>query len=598
MNLLTLIPLTYLFVWGLIYLVELPDHYFIKEVYFLASCFGVFLVSIFNYSLQSYRAKISSELLYLAILLILLIPIMVNGPFTMPPSDPLYHLNVMWRHAISSDRLVLLERKWNYILFFLLVKLKPPSSFHNALALINIYHYGIGIYLAISAYVSARLFSLKPLWSILAVILMFWFFGTNRFSYYSYYSVAPSAINMGLYWVLSALLFNKIRSIRTIQWAKISGVLYTTILIFLITPLMYRNHAQEAGFMLFTLFLAYSILLYKIIVLLKSKLWQKIIIPLAVFWLVILIFPQYKFYYLAQTAIELEDFYRVVRHGGTAWIWFFQEKRVWDTLGFFGMVPLVVGGVIILSGQFNIVSKARLQKLQYLLAGGILPFWILFIPFNLMLWSVSITAAEVLWRASYTSQAWILWSFLLYLFVDWCKQFFYHRHLPLVRQIELPIFISALIIFYLISGIRSAPFYGKRDFLAIPTKKFYNDLANRLGAAFSYDREQLFLSDPRSAFTLNALFGLKTNRMQRELSSFSGQGIDLQYLAKNPQVNSIVNLAGFPLAIWVAQETEHWHVDLWKTAHFYEYGNLKEGELVKQLRQQPMDNQLVLFPDK
>jgi hypothetical protein len=44
---------------------------------------------------------------------------------------------------------------------------------------------------------------------------------------------------------------------------------------------------------------------------------------------------------------------------------------------------------------------------------GLMPFWILLIPLNVLIWAKTISASEVFWRLTYTTQFWISIAYLL-----------------------------------------------------------------------------------------------------------------------------------------------------------------------------------------
>ena len=73
-------------------------------------------------------------------------------------------------------------------------------------------------------------------------MITYLFMGTNRFSFFSYYSLADSSSSLLIYWMwIAAFFFTESKSYRHL----LSAVAATLVL----TPILYVNHIQEAIFL-------------------------------------------------------------------------------------------------------------------------------------------------------------------------------------------------------------------------------------------------------------------------------------------------------------------------------------------------------------
>jgi hypothetical protein len=197
-------------------------------------------------------------------------------------------------------------------------------------------------------------------------------------------------------------------------------IIYISFIGLLLTPLIYYNHKQESGFLFFVYSLTYNIVILRTFSfknrMQRFKKWFLLLMFLILFFpfgLLGKLGAQNPFYTL-EKLISLKDH---ISTGSFLWIFGnINGPRVFDTLGILGFAPLIVFLFLILNKNF--LKKALSgKKNTFILAliPGLLPFWIILIPFNLFIWMKGISmSSEVFWRFCYLSQFWISISYFLY----------------------------------------------------------------------------------------------------------------------------------------------------------------------------------------
>lgn len=375
-------------------------------------------------SVAHFRGSVRKELFIVLIIGIILAPTIYQGPFFQPPSDPVFHADVLWdymgENAFDYSNRGFINKSIFYILFHLF---QEPVNWTFRMNLIYLFHYITNIAMISAVYFSSRLYGLNKKWSFVSVILMVLFFGTDRFSYFTYYSLAPSGINMPFYWLISALVINATLKINEITIKSTSKIIYIYILGIALIPLIYYNHKQEAGFLLYIYMLAFLIFILKLIQIKKWHLFRNyFLIPVVVtvlffpFALYFKIFPK-----LLLFSIEyVEKFSLHVSSYGGLWILGrLNGPRILETLGVIGFLPLVFVIILILVKSFlnSLKNNIIIRKVSWeLFIPGLLPFWILLIPFNLMVWISLVPATETFWRACFATQFWITVSYIFSIF--------------------------------------------------------------------------------------------------------------------------------------------------------------------------------------
>ena len=342
-----------------------------------------------------------------------------RGPFFQPPSDPIFHSGLLWDYLDANtfdleNRALITKSIFATIYFF-----SEPTSWLSRFRVILSIHTICILFLIISCYVSSRLYGLTPKWSFFSSLIFILFFGTNQFSYISYYSLAPTSINLSFVWLISALLLRNTFHFR-MEAFHFFKIIYISFIGFLLTPLFYYNHKQESGFLFFVYFLTYNIVILRTFSfknrLQRFKKWFLLLMFLILFFpfgLLSKLGAQNPFY----TLEKLNSLKDHISTGSFLWIFGnINGPRVFDTLGILGFAPLIVFLFLILNKNF--LKKALSgEKNTFILAiiPGLLPFWIILIPFNLFIWMKGISmSSEVFWRFCYLSQFWISISYFLY----------------------------------------------------------------------------------------------------------------------------------------------------------------------------------------
>lgn len=379
----------------------------------------LFLYLIF-YSFILLKSKIKNEFLCIFLLIIICIPIIMRGPFFQPPSDPLFHAEVMWdfleKNTFDQENKALILKSI-FATFYLIYN---PDTWSSRINLLLYFHFFSITILITSLYVSARLYGLNLKWAIFSVLVFVLFFGTNLFSYISYYSLAPSSINMSFIWVISALLFKSIFKGMIFLRSHIYKIIYIYIIGALVTPILYYNHKQEAAFLFFNFYLAGIIIIFNIIK--KKRITNKNLLILII--LSILFVPSS---FLSEHNITIKIFNKQMFEYFSSHIsdygtpWYFGKlngPRVLDTLGLLGFLPLVAILLnFIYSKSYFIIHNKTKNSFYLAMIPGLLPFWIILIPLNLIIWMKGLNMTlEIFWRFCYMTQFWISIGYIFYKF--------------------------------------------------------------------------------------------------------------------------------------------------------------------------------------
>ena len=168
----------------------------------------------------------------------------VCGPFLEPPADPLEHLRRV--HELNCGKTVeQVPRQnnglWQYSMVGVLIctdgeKVKPEQMLRKI-------DFANGLFWALLAavlFIQGTRAGLPGRWAFLSVLICFLFFGTNRFSYFRYYSLAPSFSSMFVFWLWTAIFFFR-KNLREIM-KGLAVALFSL-------PIIWVNHIQESVFL-------------------------------------------------------------------------------------------------------------------------------------------------------------------------------------------------------------------------------------------------------------------------------------------------------------------------------------------------------------
>ena len=344
------------------------------------------------------------------------------GSFLEPPADPLEHLRRihecscgktvediprsnrgLWQYSMAGTVLCVRDRE----------KIVPAAMLHR----INIVN---GMFWALGSsvlFILGMKAGLPVRWSLFSVLTCFLFFGTNRFSYFRYYSLAPTFTSLCIYWFWIALFFFR-KKARDI----VSGLVIALSAL----PVIWVNHNQEAVFLFFVIMLWLSILCIEWrtipvpVGLLKSKpsslsgLFSVRFLFCCSLFLTLWLLPQStsflhwlsRFFSRGQWP-HYQSLY-VQWHGlyiGGKIAGF----RIMDTLGNISIASLVLAIPYFHFKCFN--RRAGMRARLFILA--ILPFIVYFTPFLHFVWSSNVRAAEY-YRFCYATAFWLFFSHFLF----------------------------------------------------------------------------------------------------------------------------------------------------------------------------------------
>jgi len=411
-------PFFLLFVTGVYYLQFYQKNDILKNIpsnhplaYFSLSFLIILAFSYLIFlSLRMLRSNLKKEFIAISAMLALCSPVLFLGPFFQPPSDPIFHAGLMWdftelNYFDTVNRALVTKSLFACFRFFIV-----SVDWESRLQLVLFFHmFTIGC-LLLSSYFSARLTGLNFKWAIFSTLTLVLFFGTSQFGFLSYYSLAPASINIAFYWLVAALIFRSILMYHINEPLFSSGFFYICILGIFLLPILFYNHRQEAGFLAFIFLLAFIILVFKILSKRNIGILNTQKFTAAI--LLILFFPNS---FLVNSKIPFLSIGNIAEYeasiSGLSSPWVIGNifgPRVFDTLGVIGLVPLVFCfGYFIYNRIFLRTFSNRENSFYVTMIPGLLPFWIIFIPFNMLVWLKGTKTSEVFWRFCYLTQFWI-----------------------------------------------------------------------------------------------------------------------------------------------------------------------------------------------
>lgn len=433
------LPVTYLF------LVALSKF---KLIFFLGLFENSYSISInvllsFSYLLylgiKSFRYKSKYDTFSLLLLLIILLPIIWNGPFFQPPSDPLFHAELLW-DSFNDTGFNIANRDFigkNIFKFF--YSIFSPTTLKERVFILHSLHGLSAILMGLSVYFSSRIYGLPPRWSFFSAIVMFGFFGTDRFSFLGYYSLAPASLNFAFTWLLFALLFKKVYSKEKVFQKYFIQILLLLFYTILLIPILAYNHYQEVVFLCFGFVFLFFGFLYRNLGIWKNAKYYFYILFLGICFFPIAILQKYKISIPRLNEWgEIDYFFQgLYSYYKTPWIFFrVSAPRLWDTLGLMGIIPIFIFSILLIQLLVFRSKRNFFYKLRFIIP-AILPFWIYLIPINLFVWlSIMPYSGEVFWRATYMSQYWITIAFLFYQAEKWIYLKFSRHNFSFLKKVN------------------------------------------------------------------------------------------------------------------------------------------------------------------
>ena len=518
-----------------------------------------------------------------------------------PVSDQLDHLN---RTYGKCDNIDYYGTKfngglWQYNMNGVLLCQTRNTHFSPAdvLKFVDILHalyIGIG---CVILFLIGRISGLPPRWSFLAVCIALFFMGTNKFSYFRYYSYAPSFTSILIYWLWIGFFFFK---------KSVSNIITGTIFAILSVIILSVNHLQEA------VFLAYILIIWivfniteKIICLQKNKYflfsWGTIL------FLFFYLLPQYSGFQDIVSSFFMTDLWDKNQNVVYYWNNFYIFGRIWEqkyrvieTTGIMGFIPLILSPFVIYWNQnkFTLSTRVRISLL------GVLPLLMICTPLFHYVW-VSNVYIGVYYRIIYSSLFWYTIVLFFYSIEIWISQY----RLNIFNKM---FYIFCLSSVFFLGMIRSYPIYGKIDFLLLngrpwwPTWETLILKAREGGDTFAY-------TDHATSYVLTGVFGKRTvtnvelNKIQKLYIEDMESGklparklLNVSLIRSNQKENydCIINLIGYKSS-WVPDETRHWESNIAITSKHYQFKNTKNNsDFYDELKHYPLKKCVVYFPIK
>ena len=550
------------------------------------------------------------------------------GPFLEPPADPLHHLSRTYSEVCekNSNQITRVGRGlWSYSALSLFVcESGPGVSPRTKLAKIDLFHGIIWGLMMTGLFILAKSASLPDRWAFLSSLIAFLFLGTNRFSYFSYYTLAPSSLSLLIYWLWTASFFFRR------NW---TAILLGTVMAALCLPVLWVNHMQEAAFLGFIALIwvfwnlneriwpwlnrkakPAELLeagqpkgLYQKLTFWKYRKYDRVVligIYLSTLFVLLFAAPQFESFRTILSPWSARNLWKANHELIFYWQGFhimpkLSAHRVLDTLGLMSMLPVLLSVAFLWPGLIRTDGNMKVRVLIL----GMVPILGYAIPFFNFIWGSNAHWAEY-YRLCYASMFWIPICFFLYglegRFSVWWKNSGAFRSIKALgldkfRSPRAFYFTGCLLIIMLLSGIRSGPVYGKLDFLLLETRPWWEGWKPLIEEVVKEDRKTIY-TDPQTSFVLGGIFNLPTEYFAcSQTPHIPVLNVNNMEASKEQdKYRFIVNLRGF-IPSWVPGETRHWSHDFATTSLFYTYNGLRGEGLKKLLRDEPLKNCWVYF---
>lgn len=524
------------------------------------------------------------------------------GPFLEPPGDPLDHLAASY--AMCGKTLHEIPQKtneglWQYsmvsnILCHERYSLSPGKVLQR-IDLVNGLLFGGG---ASTLLVVALRAGFRVHWAFFSVCLAFLFMGSNRFSYFSYYSLAPSFTSMWIYWLWIACFFFK---------SEKRNVVPALLVAIMMLPVLIVNHIQEVFFLalICSVWLG-NILMTTVVTFFAEKgplrqnpTWW---LFLAAVLVALFIMPQ-----LSVSQELLRQFFvydRWQEHQQTllTWKgWYFIGKiwmfRINDTLGAFGFLPILLVPVF----MFPKAIAPDFEGQWRVLILGLMPFIIYCVPLVTFIWTSNLPTVEVYYRACYTSLFWLPVSLVLYS-LQVHTGVLLEKYLHLKKTMVSGLFFSlGFFFFFLLGSVQSHPLYGKLDFITVDSRKWWGEWMPMIDKVVAWKKEKIE-TDYITGYLLHAVFDVPLKHNQHSqitylyVQQIPKRSIEamVQESVADDRTGCLINLHGFQ-PTWVPYITDHWSPYWSRPDLFYKINVRGKKQISDYLRGQSVGKCYVYF---
>ena len=533
-----------------------------------------------------------------------------------PVSDQIDHLRRTYEKCRNIDTGERLNTGlWQYSMnsLFLCYDEKEIQDPEERLFYLDVLH---GLYISFAStilYIVSRNAGLPQNWSFLSILIAMLFMGTNRFSYFRYYSYGPSFTSLCMYWIWISYFF----------FSDNKKIIFPGTLLFLATiAVVSVNHFQEVIFLIYLLFFLIIIKLTKCICSSKNKkkyfsLW------IATLFSTFFLFPQLQwiqniFHWFINIFFPFPISNLWDKNQGVVFYWnkihimgkiWAPQYRVSDTIGLMGFTPLILAPLLLLCNRGDLSKSAQARILLL----GVLPFLILCTPLCHYIWTAHVEI-PVYYRIAYSSLFWITIAYFLYLIEILIK-----KNGPKDTP-ECPIkaflccnlfWLTCLAGVIGLATIRSPPFYGKLDFYFLDGRPWWPGWSNLVTDTLTSNQNPVY-TDYATAYILSGVFGevplldAIRNRTptlyieDMEKNKLPEQQFLNIYLTKEDlsrDFKCVINLIGYTSS-WVPAETGHWHGRMGKTSQFYKFRFLQgESDIRLRLKNFPLQKCAVYAPE-
>lgn len=335
----------------------------------------------------------------------------ISKAYLEPVSDQLDHL---YRTQERCENVIKEERLnsglWQYSmngLFVCRANNSTPSTILRSIDALHALYTALG---SVILFVIARQSGLPPRWAFLSLCMCLFFFGTNRFSYFKYYSYGHSFTSIFIYWLWIGFFFFKKSSLNII-----TGIIAAALLL----PIISVNHLQEA------VFLAYLVLFWFILNMtewIKSRKKHSLLF----YWFVVLflmffVFPQLKSFQDLLSHLFMDDLWNKNQAVVYRWHDLHLAGRIWDpqyrvteTIGIMGLIALSISPLMLIWKQKEFPLPMRIRPVLL----GVLPFLVFCTPLMHYIWMANVRIT-VYYRIAYSSLFWCTIAFFLYMIETW-----------------------------------------------------------------------------------------------------------------------------------------------------------------------------------
>lgn len=521
------------------------------------------------------------------------------GPFLEPPGDPLDHL--ARSYATCGKTSVDIPRVngglWQYSMLGNILCHErfslPPKEVLERIDIAN------GVFWAFSAsllFILGIRAGLPATWALFSVCFAILFMGTNRFSYFSYYSFAPSFSSMWIYWLWIATFFFKTQGRYLLPGLLGAGA---------VLPILLANHVQEALFLLLicAVWLLYFLVLSVVLYLSANyRLWRnsRWWLFLAVLFVIFFVLPQWSVFQEGLRHLFVYDNWQAYQRTLVSWqglhligkIWAY---RVHDTLGFFGFLP------VLLIPLFIFPKVIECEKKWQVLLLGLLPFAVYCVPLLNFVWTSNLVTTDVYYRFCYSSLFWLPFTLVLCnLGVYVQKRFPWHSLRS--KRVLNGLFLSfCLLCSLLLSSVQSGPIYGKLDFITVDSKKWWDAWQPMIEKVVTWEKEEIE-TDYITGYLLYSVFNVQLKHNQHNQFTFlSSKQIPkrsistmIQNSVDDDRIGCLINLHGFQ-PTWVPFITGQWSPYWSKPSNFYQIDRKERGRLLDYLQEESLGNCYVFF---